>query len=62
MKIQDLTVKNCQPYAKGWQINAYIDGVESEMTFYGYTKRDAIASARSIIKKEGRLPHEPYRG
>jgi hypothetical protein len=62
MKIQDLRVKNCQPYAEGWQINAIVDGVESEMTFYHYKKADAIARAKRIIATEGRLPHEPYRG
>lgn len=62
MKIQDLRVKSCAPYAKGWQVNAIIDGVESEMTFYHYTKADAIARAKRIIAIEGRLPHEPYKG
>lgn len=58
----EIIAKNCDPYAKGWQINAIVDGVESEMTYYGYTKRDAIAAARVRIAVEGRLPHDPYRG
>lgn len=56
-----LSVKSCQPYAKGWQVNALIDGEESEMTFYHYTKRDAIEDAKRRISREGRLPHKPYK-
>jgi hypothetical protein len=58
----ELKVKSCAPYAKGWQVNAIVDGVESEMTFYGYSKKDAIASAKRRIEIEGKLPHEPYKG
>lgn len=57
-----MKVKSCAPYAKGWQVNATIGGVESEMTFYGMTKRDAIEEAQAIISRRGRLPHEPYKG
>ncbi len=49
-------------YGKGWQVNALIDGVESEMTFYGVPKDYALRQARAVIEKEGRLLHEPYRG
>jgi len=49
-------------YGKGWQINALIDGIESEMTFYGVAKDYALRQANAVIKKEGRLLHEPYRG
>lgn len=57
-----LKVKSCAPYAKGWQVNATIGGVESEMTFYGVTKKYATAQAQRIIAQMGRLPHEPYKG
>ena len=57
-----LKIKSCAPYAKGWQVNAIVDGVESEMTFYNYTKADALESAKRRIEKDGRLPHEPYKG
>jgi len=56
-----LSVKSCQPYAKGWQINATINGEESEMTFYHYTKKDAIEGAKRRIATDGRLPHAPYK-
>jgi hypothetical protein len=62
MVVAEIKIKSCAPYAKGWQVNAFIDGVESEMTFYGYTKRDAEIEARRRIKEVGRLPHEPYKG
>jgi hypothetical protein len=48
-------------YGKGWQINALINGVESEATFYGVSKEWALRQARAIIENEGRLPHEPYK-
>jgi len=59
-KVVEIRVKSCQPYAKGWQINATINGEESEMTFYHYTKRDAIEDAKRRIAREGKLPHSPY--
>jgi hypothetical protein len=55
-------VKSCAPYAKGWQVNAFIDGEESEMTFYGYTKAQALAEAKDRVKRDGKLPHNPYKG
>jgi hypothetical protein len=55
-------IKSCQPYAKGWQVNAFIGDQESEMTFYSYTKKDALAAAERIIARDGRLPHDPYKG
>ena len=42
MNMVEIKVKSIAPYGKGFQVNAFIDGVESEMTFYGYTKKDAI--------------------
>jgi hypothetical protein len=57
-----LKSKSCQPYAKGWQVNAFIGDQESEMTFYGYTKKNALAAAERIISTAGRLPHDPYKG
>jgi hypothetical protein len=60
-KLVELKVKSCAPYAKGWQINAIIDGVESEMTFYLSSKANAITDAKRRIMKDGKLPHEPYK-
>lgn len=48
-------------YGKGWQINALVDGFESEYTFYGVSKEYAIRQARAQIEQNGRLLHEPYR-
>jgi hypothetical protein len=48
-------------YGKGWQVNALVEGVESEATFYGTSKEWALRQAKAIIENEGRLPHEPYR-
>jgi hypothetical protein len=48
-------------YGKGWQVNALVNGVESESTYYGVSKADALASATRTIERDGRLPHEPYR-
>lgn len=55
-------VKSCAPYAKGWQVNAIIDGEESEMTFYGHTRSEALEEAKRIVKRNGKLPHNPYKG
>ena len=49
-------------YGKGWQINALIDGVESEMTYYNVPKAVALEQAHRQIKENGRLLHKPYRG
>jgi hypothetical protein len=49
-------------YGKGWQINALVDGVESEMTFYGVSKDYALRQARAVIEMNGRLLHDPYKG
>jgi hypothetical protein len=57
-----LKIKSCQPYAKGWQVNAFTGDQESEMTFYGYTKKDALEEAKRRVARDGRLPHEPYKG
>jgi hypothetical protein len=62
MVVAEIKIKSCAPYAKGWQVNAFIDGVESEMTFYGYTKKEAEIEARARISRDGRLPHDPYKG
>lgn len=56
-----LVATNLREYGKGWQVNAFVDGVESEATYYNYTKSDALARARREIQIAGRLPHEPYR-
>jgi hypothetical protein len=61
-KVAEIKVKSCAPYAKGWQVNAFIDGVESEATFYGVTKAYALRQAKAHIEEEGRLPHAPYKG
>ena len=61
-QIVEIKVKSCAPYAKGWQVNAFVDGVESEITYYGYTKKDAIESAKKRIQQDGKLPYEPYKG
>jgi hypothetical protein len=58
----EIKIKSCAPYAKGWQVNAFVNGVESEQTFYGYTKKMAYESAERIIAKSGRLACEPYKG
>lgn len=58
----ELKAKSCAPYAKGWQINAIIDGVESEQTEYGVSRAQALENARKTIKLLGRLMHEPYKG
>jgi len=55
-----LKIKSCHPYAKGWQVNAIVNGVESEMTFYGESKTFALEQAKKRIELEGRLPHDPY--
>jgi hypothetical protein len=60
-KLIEIKVKSIAPYGKGWQVNAFIDGIESEMTYYGYTKKDAIEAAKKRIERDGRLPHEPYK-
>lgn len=62
IKIEKFVVKSCQPYAKGWQVNATVNGIESECTYYGYTKNDAIKAAQKTIAIEGKLPHPPYKG
>jgi hypothetical protein len=55
-------IKSCAPYAKGWQVNAFVGKEESEMTFYGYTKKDALEEAKRRVARDGRLPHAPYKG
>ena len=52
---------NIAPYGKGYQINAFVNGVESEQTFYGTPKKYAIEQAQRIIKQNGRLNGEPYK-
>jgi hypothetical protein len=48
-------------YGKGWQVNALVNGIESESTYYGTSKTDALRMAQRTIDQEGRLPHEPYK-
>ena len=62
MQLVEIKVKSIAPYGKGFQVNATIDGQESEITYYGYTKTQALEAARPRIKLDGRLPHEPYKG
>ena len=45
----EIKVKSIAPYGKGFQVNAFINGVESEITYYGYTKKDAIEAAKKCI-------------
>lgn len=61
-KVVQLKIKSCAPYAKGWQVNAFIDGQESEITYYGVTKKYAEQQAIAYIKEYGKLPHAPYKG
>jgi len=60
-KVIEIKVKSIAPYGKGFQVNAFIDGVESEMTYYGYSKKQAIEAANKRIKIAGCLPHQPYK-
>jgi len=53
---------NIAPYGKGWQVNAFVDGVESETTFYAVPKEYAIRQAKAIIETQGKLNCEPYKG
>ena len=56
-----IKVKNIAPYGKGWQVNAFVDGVETEATFYGVTKAYATRQANAIIAQQGGLANEPYK-
>lgn len=60
--IAEFKVKSIAPYGKGFQVNAFVEGVESEFTYYGYSKKDALEAARRRVQVEGRLPNEPYKG
>ena len=62
VKVVEFKVKSIAPYGKGFQVNAFVDGVESESTYYGYSKKDAIEAAKRRVQIDGRLPHEPYKG
>jgi hypothetical protein len=48
-------------YGKGWQVNALVNGIESECTYYGTSKADALKMAQRTIDRDGRLPHDPYK-
>lgn len=61
MKIKATSLK-AHGYGNGWQVNALVNGVESEATFYAVSKDYAMRQARALIEMDGRLPHEPYRG
>ena len=52
---------NIAPYGKGWQINAFVDGVETEGTWYGVGKEYAIRQANATIETYGKLNNEPYK-
>ena len=56
-----LVATNIRPYGKGWQVNAFVDGIESEATYYHTNKEEALRKARQVIAQAGRLPHEPYK-
>jgi hypothetical protein len=60
-QVIELRIKSIAPYGKGWQVNAFVNGVESEMTYYHETKTRARELAIKRIQTDGRLPHEPYR-
>jgi hypothetical protein len=62
VKVVEFKVKSIAPYGKGFQVNAFVGEEESEMTFYGYSKKDALEEAKRRVAKDGRLPHEPYKG
>jgi len=62
MKVVEFKVKSIAPYGKGFQVNAFVDGVESEFTYYGYTKKKAVEAARRQVEVAGRLANEPYKG
>ena len=59
MELVEIKVKSIAPYGKGFQVNATIDGQESEITYYGYTKKQALEAARKCINQAVRLPNEP---
>jgi hypothetical protein len=61
MKKVVIKATNIAPYGKGWQINAFVDGVETEATFYGVAKEYAIRQANAIIENQGKLNNEPYK-
>jgi hypothetical protein len=61
MKKVIIKAKNIAPYGKGWQVNAFVDGVETEQTFYGVTKAYAIRQANARIAQYGGLANEPYK-
>ena len=52
---------NIAPYGKGWQINAFVNGVETEATWYGVGKEYAIGQAKATIETYGKLNNEPYK-
>ena len=52
---------NIAPYGKGWQINAFVDGVETEGTWYGVNKEYAIRQAKATVENYGKLNNEPYK-
>jgi hypothetical protein len=60
MKKVIIKVKNIAPYGKGWQVNAFVDGVETEATWYGVTKAYATRQANATIETYGKLANEPY--
>jgi len=61
MKKVVIKATNIAPYGKGWQINAFVDGVETEATWYGVAKEYAIRQANATIETYGKLNNEPYK-
>lgn len=61
MKKVIIKATNIAPYGKGWQINAFVDGVETETTWYGVSKEYAVRQANATIETYGKLNNEPYK-
>ena len=61
MKKVIIKATNIAPYGKGWQINAFVDGVETEGTWYGVGKEYAVRQANATIETYGKLNNEPYK-
>lgn len=56
-----MVATNIAPYGKGYQVNAFVNGVESEATYYGVGKQYALIQAKAAIEKYGKLAFEPYK-
>lgn len=56
-----LVATNIAPYGKGYQINAFVNGVETEATYYGVSKKYALTQAKAAIETYGKLAFAPYK-